>query len=54
MSKREIEKLIDAALDTGDFDKVRDLSKYLKESKQQTIMEKLHSKMGYPANEIDD
>jgi len=39
--------LIDAALDVKDFDRVRDLSKYLKESKQQEISEKLHKEIGY-------
>ncbi len=50
LSKREIERLIDDALDRKDFDTVRDLSKYLKESKQQEIFEKLHREMGYPSN----
>jgi hypothetical protein len=50
LSRREIERLIDAALDVKDFDKVRDLSKYLKESKQQEIFERLHKEMGYPSN----
>ena len=50
LSKREIEKLIDKALDAKDYDTVRDLSKYLKESKQQEIFEKLHKEMGYPSN----
>ena len=50
LSRREIERLIDAALDVKDFDKVRDLAKYLKESKQQDIFEKLHKEMGYPSN----
>ena len=51
LSKSEIEKLIDKALDANDFDTVRDLSKYLKESKQQEIFEKLHKEMGYPSNQ---
>jgi hypothetical protein len=42
LSKREIEKLIDKALDAKDFDTVRDLAKYLKESKQQGIFERLN------------
>ena len=50
LSRREIEKLIDKALDAKDYDTVRDLSKYLKESKQQEIFEKLHKEMGYPSN----
>jgi hypothetical protein len=50
LTRREIERLIDAALDVKDFDRVRDLSKYLKESKQQEISEKLHKEMGYPSN----
>lgn len=50
LSKREIEKLIDKALDAKDFDTVRDLAKYLKESKQQDIFEKLHKDYGYPSN----
>jgi hypothetical protein len=50
LSKREIEKLIDKALDAKDFDTVRDLAKYLKESKQQDIFEKLHRESGYPSN----
>lgn len=49
-SKKEIQKLIDDALDARDFDRVRDLSKYLKESKQQEIFERLHKEMGYPSN----
>jgi hypothetical protein len=48
LSKKEIEKLIDDALDRKDYDTVRDLSKYLKESKQQEIFERLHKEMGYP------
>ena len=48
LSRREIEKLIDDALDRKDYDTVRDLSKYLKESKQQEIFERLHKEMGYP------
>ena len=48
LSRREIEKLIDQALDAKDFDKVRELSQYLKESKQQEIFERLHKEMGYP------
>ena len=50
LSKREIEKLIDKALDAKDFDTVRDLAKYLKESKQQEVFEKLHRESGYPSN----
>ena len=50
LSKREIEKLIDKALDAKDFDTVRDLAKYLKESKQQDIFERLHRESGYPSN----
>jgi hypothetical protein len=50
LSRREIERLIDAALDRKDFDTVRDLSKYLKESKQHDIFERLHKEMGYPSN----
>jgi len=50
LSRREIERLIDDALDKKDFDTVRDLSKYLKESKQQEIFERLHKEMGYPSN----
>jgi len=48
LSKKEIEKLIDKALDDQDFDKVRELSQYLKESKQQEIFEKMHRNGGYP------
>jgi hypothetical protein len=51
LSRREIEKLIDKALDAKDYDTVRDLSKYLKESKQQEIFEKLHKEIGYPSNQ---
>ena len=50
LTKREIQKLIDKALDAKDFDTVRDLAKYLKESKQQDIFEKLHRETGYPSN----
>jgi len=51
LSRREIEKLIDKALDAKDYDTVRDLSKYVKESKQQEIFEKLHREIGYPSNQ---
>jgi len=51
LSRREIEKLIDKALDAKDYDTVRDLSKYIKESKQQEIFEKLHREIGYPSNQ---
>lgn len=45
MSQREIQELIDKALDQKDFDKVRDLSKYLKESKRASLNEKLKDLM---------
>lgn len=48
LSKKEIESLIDKALDAKDYDKVRELSQYLKESKQQEIFERLHKEIGYP------
>jgi hypothetical protein len=48
LSQREIQRLIDNALDAGEYDKVRDLSKYLKESKRNLIEEKIHKEIGYP------
>jgi hypothetical protein len=48
MSKRDIMKLIDQALDSGDFDKVRELSKYINESKQRELFERVHKEIGYP------
>jgi len=48
LSQREIQKLIDDALDAGDYDKVRDLAQYLKESKRTLLEEKLHKEIGYP------
>lgn len=41
MSQKEIGKLIDDAIDARDFDRVRDLSKYLKESKHQGLYERV-------------
>ena len=40
--------LIDQALDAEDYDRVRDLSQYLKESKQRDLFERVHQKLGYP------
>ena len=48
MAKRDIEKLIDQALDARDFDKVRELSKYINESKQRELFERVHKETGYP------
>ena len=48
MAKRDIEKLIDQALDARDFDRVRELSKYINESKQKELFERVHSEIGYP------
>jgi hypothetical protein len=47
LSQREIQELIDQALDDQDFDRARDLSKYLKESKKPIFEEKLKERMGY-------
>lgn len=46
LSKREIEKLIDDALDKGDYEKVKVLSQYLKESKRMEVFERLDKIMG--------
>jgi hypothetical protein len=48
MAKRDIEKLIDQALDARDFDRVRELSKYINESKQKELFERVHNEIGYP------
>lgn len=48
MSKRDLMALIDQALDAEDYDRVRDLSQYLKESKQRDLFERVHQKLGYP------
>ncbi len=50
LSPREIQAMVDKALDAGDFDKVRKLTPYLKESKKQGVFERMHSQMGYPSN----
>lgn len=47
LSQREIQELIDKALDDQDYDRVRDLSKYLKESKRPLLEEKIKEKRGY-------
>lgn len=47
LSQREIQELIDKALDDQDYDRVRDLSKYLKESKRQLIEEKIQKHRGF-------
>jgi len=48
MAKRDIEKLIDQALDARDFEKVRELSRYINESKQRELFERVHKETGYP------
>ena len=48
MAKRDIEKLIDQALDARDFERVRELSKYINESKQKELFERVHKEAGYP------
>jgi hypothetical protein len=48
LSKREIEKEIDAALDAGDFEKVKMLSKFINESLKVKIAKKLYPDQGYP------
>lgn len=48
MAKRDIMALIDQALDAGDFDRVRELSKYINESKQRELFERVHKETGYP------
>ena len=48
LAKRDIEKLIDKALDDRDFEKVRELSKYINESKQKELFERVHKEEGYP------
>jgi hypothetical protein len=48
LSKREIEKEIDAALDAGDFEKVKMLSKFINESLRVKIAKKLYPNQGYP------
>jgi len=50
LSQREIERKINQALDTGNYDLARELSPYLKESKRQEIYEKMHMQEGYPSN----
>jgi hypothetical protein len=47
LSQREIQELVDKALDDQDYDRVRDLSKYLKESKRQLIEEKIQKHRGF-------
>jgi hypothetical protein len=42
MSKKEINDLIDAAIDIRDFDKVEQLAKYIKESKQKDLYERVN------------
>ena len=48
LAKRDIEKLIDKALDDRDFEKVKELSKYINESKQKELFERVHKEEGYP------
>jgi hypothetical protein len=50
LPQREIEKMIDKALDDRDYDKARELSTYLKESKRQEAHGKIHLNEGYPSN----
>lgn len=46
MSKKEINDLIDAAIDIRDFDKVEQLAKYMKESKQRDLYERVNKMEG--------
>ena len=48
LSKRELEKEIDAALDAGDFEKVKMLSKFVNESVKIKISKRLNPDQGYP------
>jgi hypothetical protein len=48
LAKRDIQDLIDKALDARDFEKVKELSKYLNESKQKELFERVHKEIGYP------
>jgi hypothetical protein len=48
LAKRDLEKLIDQALDNRDFERVKELSKYLNESKQKSLFERIHKNEGYP------
>ena len=41
MSQTEIQRLIDDALDSKDYDKARELSQYLKESRRYDLYQKL-------------
>lgn len=50
LSQMEIQRMIDRALDSGDYDKARELSPYLKESKRVELHEKIHMYEGYPSN----
>jgi len=50
LPQREIEKMIDKALDDKDYDKARELSTYLKESKRHEAHGKIHLNEGYPSN----
>jgi hypothetical protein len=47
LSKKEIQKLIDQAIDDKDFEKVKELSFYLKESAQLKLYEKVMKVHGY-------
>lgn len=47
LSKKEIQQLIDQALEDRDFIKVRELSKYLKESEQHKLYERVIKINGY-------
>lgn len=48
LSKRDLEKEIDAALDSGDFEKVKMLSKFVNESFKVKLAKKLYPDQGYP------
>jgi hypothetical protein len=48
LSKREIEKMIDDALDAGDFETVKRLSSYLNESMKIKVSRKMNPDQGYP------
>lgn len=48
LSKRDLEKEIDAALDAGDFEKVKMLSKFVNESVKIKISKRLNPDQGYP------
>jgi hypothetical protein len=51
MSQKDIQTEVDKALDAEDYDRVKELSKYLKESRRYKVYEKLNA---YPYNTSED